>query len=195
MSQSGGELKTGKAVIPTSLWYRFNDSVNHQDVVDFLNGISQKLTDHHRQLGINLINLPVFKRLMTSMMGWGVEFTEGPLALLLLFALRANFNQKSGLGSAFEVCDDSGTLLPDSFEQLDQYLDEFLDAYCIANGWHSEGDYLVKGKIILNESATKFGREMFISIEKIRPFALTMGCMPGYFDLSLLESTVAPAFF
>ena len=182
--------------IPASLWYSTSSNVSHAVIVDFLSVISSNLSEQHKVLGLNLINLSIFKRLMSDDWGnWAVEYSEGPLALLLIFALRAHLNDKYGVDNAVQIADDRNLILPKEFEQLDTYLDEFLNAYCIANGWHSDEDFSVKGKSVLCESATSFGREMFVSIERIRPFAVMMGCFPGFVDLSALETNVPAGFF
>lgn len=188
-------LRSSTIVIPESLWYNVGPDVLYSDVIDFVNEVATKLREHNELLGINLVNISLFKELNQGKSNSSVDYKDGPLALLLIYALRTHLNLKYQITDAVQVCDDIGRFLPDRFEQLDQYLDEFFDAYCVANGWHRQGDFLLKGKSILLESAALFGREMFTSLEKIRPFAVTMGCLPNYVDLSLVKTSVHSAFF
>ncbi len=184
--------------LPAGIWFRISPDITLQDVQHFLTETANSLAEIYESEAIRLVDLPVYKHLFKGQ-NCGADISEGPLALLLLFALRLHFNEKclreNGEENAVQVVDDDNTILPDRFDQLGEYLSETFEAFCIFHGWIKKGDVLKYGQNLLLDTAKKMNMESHTSAQGIKSIAIAMGCLPGYVDLSNVKSVVASAYF
>ena len=118
--------------------------------------------------------------------------SEGPLAILLLFALRRYFKTQSGLtvsGDLVQIADDSNNMLPDSFDDLSDLVMEG----CVALFDHA--GYLNDDLTINQEAARKDNVQHYVSLSNIRQLAIAMGCIEAPIDLTVIPTDTTAAYF
>lgn len=188
----------GKNVIQTSLWYRISNFIIENDIVVFLKNISDELAKIDMNEAKKLKELPVYKSLQQGKLTGGAEFKEGPLSVLLLYALRRHFKE-SGLphvsGDLVQIADDSNNLLPEKYEDLSEYIDETCEALFVDNGWLKEGQSLIDGGERLLSIADQHNMSHYVSVSNIKQIAIVMGCLDAPIDLTGIQTETKPAFF
>lgn len=158
--------------VPATLWFWISDQVSDLQILDFLESSLNTMTEQFRQQAETLASLPVFKSLSQGQRTGGAELSEGPLAVLLLFALRRHLReQRPAADLSFdpsEIADDNNELLPDSFEQL---FEQF----------SSEKEYQDMRKACPPSD--------------FRKYAIALGAIEAPIDLIAIQSDTKAAFF
>lgn len=158
--------------LPRQFWFRISTQVPDAQIQTFLASALNNLTEQFRDQAKALASLPVFKNLLSGCHSGGAEVSEGPLALLLLFALRRHLTEQSPSASLsfapIEIVDDDNTLLTDSF-------DELAELY----------------------GASKEFSDMRKSCPPadFRKYAIALGAIEAPIDLTVIESNTKAAFF
>jgi len=186
------ESEDNVSSIPSSLWYRLSSAVSVSQVHDFLDATITALADEYSEDSLKLKELSVYKSLKQGDMSGGAEMSEGPLAVLLLFALRRYFKTTSGLavtGDLVQIADDSNNMLPDCFDDLSDLVMES----CVALFDHA--GYLNDDLTINQEAARKNNVQHYVSFSNIRQLAIAMGCIEAPIDLTVIPSNTTAAYF
>lgn len=192
----------GKAVfsdaLPATLWYRISKQVPHSVIRDYLN-ITVHLLSEQDETELNrLQQLSIFKALSTDSNNGGAEYSEGPLAVLLLFGLRRYVNQIAGPNGSAEfvqIADDSNNLLPDRLELLGKYIEETCIEFFVSNGWADSTDNLHSESYLFETLAIKHSVQHYTSIPAIKKLAILMGCIDAPIDLAIIRTETKAAFF
>ena len=161
--------ETEEEHLPTSLWYQVSALVIEQELMDFLDTTILNLAEDNESVAERLQKLPVFNTLNQCKLNGGAEYTEGPLALLLLFALRRHFRELNRISISDDLvhlADDNNNLVPDKFSDLEHYIEDMSQA---ANDYYPE--------------------------DVIKDIAIAMGCMNAPINLSSLTTGTKAAFF
>lgn len=178
--------------IPSSLWYRFSSLVPEQQVQDFLDITIDALADENADDSLKLKELPIFQSLKQGNTSGGAEMSEGPLAILLLFALRRYFKLNQNLavaGDLIQIADDNNNMLPTDFEELGELVMES----CVA--LFADMGCLNVDLTIDKEAAQKNNVQHYISLSNIKQLAIAMGCMEAPIDLTVIQTETKAAFF
>lgn len=172
------DLKATIDPIPSSLWYRFSKQSDPKSTQrlreilgDFLVITVANLASESEEAAKKLKSLPLFKNLHDAKLSGGVEYEEGPLAILLLFALRqfcnTNWIGNRDTGDLIQIADDNNNLLPHQFEALEPYIIE----------------------------ADQGKTPPYLSLKAITSIAVAMGCISAPIDLTALQTSTRAAFF
>lgn len=183
--------------LPDGLWYRLWNDVPVSAIRDYL-GITTHLVSEHCALELErLIQLPTYKALYAGKKSGGADFTEGPLALLLLFGLRRylyDIAGSSGSTEIMQIANDGGGLLPERFTSIDAYVRTYTTGLFEHNQWlnnRTSGDW--------NEYVDGVARQHnllhYTSLTGIKPLAIMMGCIDAPIDLTVIRSERKAAFF
>ena len=186
------ESEDSVSSIPSSLWYRLSSVVSVSQVQDFLDSTITALADEYAEDSLKLKDLPVYASLQQGELSGGAEMSEGPLAILLLFALRRYFKTQSGLivsGDLVQIADDSNNMLPDCFDDLSDLVMES----CVALFEHA--GYLNDDLTINQEAARKNNVQHYVSLSNIRQLAIAMGCIEAPIDLTVIPTDTTAAYF
>lgn len=158
--------------LPEQFWFRISTQVPETQIASFLASVLNAFTEQFRDEATTLASLPVFKSLLSGSHSGGAELSEGPLAILLLFALRRHLTEQSPSASLsfapIEIVDDDNTLLTDSFDELAELYGaskEFSDMRKIC----PPADF--------------------------RKYAIALGAIEAPIDLTVIESNTKAAFF
>lgn len=192
------EVNVDQDKMPTTLWYRVSKQVPHSVIRDYLNITEHLLSEQNETELIRLKQLPVFKALSTDSNSGGAEYSEGPLAVLLLFGLRRFVNEKAGPNGSAEfvqIADDSNNLLPDRLEHLGKYIEETCIELFVSNGWASLSDNLHSESYLFETLAIKHDLQHYTSIPAIKKLAILMGCIDAPIDLAVIRTETKAAFF
>lgn len=193
-------MKPNLSPIPANLWFRVSSELPPEKLREAMDQIHSKLVDEHPKDADRLFYLPVYRALYNGTKNSGAEYSEGPLALLLLFALRRHFrgpgspSDNSG-GELFQVSDDSNNLLPDDFDDLGAYVIEMCEAWLIRLNRLEEGASLAEGDDAILEAAKTVEASHYASVKTIEKIATVMGCIEPRIDLSATPTKVENAFF
>lgn len=193
-------LKPSLKPIPSNLWFRVSSELPLEKLRAAMDHIHSQLVDEHSKDADRLFYLPVYRELYNGTKNSGAEYSEGPLALLLLFALRRHFrgsaspSDYSG-GELFQVSDDSNNLLPDDFDDLGAYLMEMCEAWLVRLNRLEEGASLTSGDSVVFEAAKAVDASHYTSVKSIEKIATAMGCLEARIDLSATPTKVENAFF
>lgn len=158
--------------IPNQFWFRISTQVPETQIASFLASVLNTFTEQFRDEATTLASLPVFKSLLSGNHSGGAEISEGPLAILLLFALRRHLTEQGPSASLsfapIEIVDDDNTLLTDRF-------DELAELY----------------------AASKEFSDMRKSCPPadFRKYAIALGAIEAPIDLTVIESNTKAAFF
>lgn len=186
-------------LIPTSLWYRIGKMVSRSQVNDFLIATRNNLAEVDTVEAQRLESLSVYQDLLNSEFSSGAELKEGPLGVLLLFSLRRYFKglEKDWVASPslVQIADDNNQMLPDDFEDLEDFVRESCESYFVANGWMKPGDTSKHGEIHLVSIGVREGLDQYTSLKAIKTLAMAMGCFEQPIDLSVIETEQKAAFF
>lgn len=192
-----GDTESGN-IIPTSLWYRVSGLVPVGSIRDFLNTTTHLLTGQYEEEVEKLKQLSIYNSLYNGELSGGVEFSEGPLGLLLLFGLRRyfqDFDLPPISGDLVQIADDSNNILPDRFGALGDYVTECCENFFVSNGWLSKGQVLVDGTERLQVVGKVYGFEHYTSITEIKQLAIAMGCIDAPIDLTVIQTDHKAAYF
>jgi hypothetical protein len=108
-------------IIPESYWFSIDELVTPRMIRDWLQTARQSLADQCFTKAEELVALPVYESLLQGKRNGGAELSEGPLAVLLLFALRRHLRFTAFGAMAVDrvqIADDNNALLTDKFEEL-----------------------------------------------------------------------------
>ncbi len=163
--------------LPTSLWYRFSMQSDPKSLEALEELIEEFLitTDHNlakesiEDLN-NIKSLPLYQNLLGAKINGGVEFKEGPLAILFLFALRCFCNNKwtrNQDGDLVQIADDDNNLLSHEFEAIEPYI--------IASSKEVDSPYS--------------------SLQAVNSIAIALGCKSAPINLSVMQTNTRAAFF
>lgn len=164
--------------LPTSLWYRFSKQSDPKSTSKlreilrtFLITTVANLASECEEALMELTSTPLYKNLHDAKLSGGVEYEEGPLAILLLFALRRFCNTKwignQETGDLIQIADDNNNLLPHQFEALAPYI-----------------------------KASSIERTPSYSpLNAITDIAIAMGCISAPVNLTALQTSTKAAFF
>lgn len=178
--------------IPSSLWYRLSNLVPNNQVQDFLNLTITALADEYAEDSLKLKELPLFQSLQQGDTSGGVEMSEGPLAVLLLFALRRYFKLHDDLpvaGDLIQIADDNNNMLPTNFDEMGEIVMES----CVA--MFADTDCLNDDLTINQEAVRKNNVQHYISLSNIKQLAIAMSCMEAPIDLTIIRTETKAAFF
>ncbi|UZE97261.1 hypothetical protein [Alkalimarinus alittae] len=177
--------------LPTSLWYRIHDQVSLADMSDFLKSTVSNLAAYDKRQSEYLQATPVYKLLQFGNSNGCAEYKEGPLGVLLLFALRRYFQEKVEhlfhSGGLVQIADDNNNMLPDRFEDLGDYITDSCRQLFNELGFDDE--------MFILPTAKPVGMEHYSSIKTIKQLAIAMGCINAPIDLSVLQIETKAAFF
>ncbi|MCG8613792.1 MAG: hypothetical protein MI864_25055 [Pseudomonadales bacterium] len=195
--------------IPATLWYRVSNQASVNLVRDYLNTTLYLLSGKYNAEARKLKELPIFEQLYEGKMSGGAEYKEGPLAVLLLFGLRRYLNDIAELPASVDfvqIADDSNTMLPSRFADLDDYIIKTCIELFSANGWlkgyenihwptHLDGLQALVCQRSIHEVAEKMGIEYYTSLSAIKQLAIAMGCIDAPIDLTVIRTDKKAAFF
>ena len=146
-----------------------------------------------------LAKLPVFLALNNGELNGGVEFKEGPLAILLLFALRRSFILETSTspvqGDLVQVSDDFNNILPDDFYDLGPYIVDSGEVMFVWYGWTRRNSVHESGVNCFSEEAVKSNLSELCSLGSIKQLAIAMSCIEAPFVFSEINTETAAAFF
>ena len=194
---SNGDTDSGN-IIPTSLWYRVSGLVPVNSIRDYLNTTTHLLSGQYEGEIERLKQLSVYKSLYDGELSGGVEFSEGPLGLLLLFGLRRyfqDFDRSPVSGNLVQIADDNNNILPDRFSELGDYIEECCEDFFNSNGWLGKGQVLIDGTKRLQVVGKVYGFEHYTSITEIKQLAIAMGCIDAPIDLTVIQTEKKAAYF
>lgn len=178
--------------IPDTLWYRLSGLVPVLQVQEFLDTTLTALAEEHEEDALKLKALPIFHELQQGTLSGGVEMSEGPLAVLLLFAFRRYLKANDDLivaGDLVQIADDNNNLLPDCFDDLGELVVES----CVALFAHC--GYLNFDLTIDQEATRKNNVQHYVSLSNIRQLAIAMGCIDAPIDLTIISTETTAAYF
>lgn len=183
--------------LPDALWYRVSNQVPVNVIRDYL-GITIHLVSEHCALELErLIQLPTYKALYAGKKSGGADYTEGPLALLLLFGLRRYLNDIAGFSGSSEImqiANDASELLPERFANIEAYVRSYAIGLFEHNGWlnnRTSADW----KEYVDGVARQHNLPHYTSITGIKPLAIMMGCIDAPIDLTAIRTETKAAFF
>ena len=107
--------------LPSSFWYRVSAQVSDHQMRDWLDTTSDAFAEQFCDKAEELEQLPVFQSIYHGKHSGGAEISEGPLALLLLFALRRHFLETASADTSSElvqIADDNNQILTTRFDEL-----------------------------------------------------------------------------
>lgn len=194
-------FKSNLSPIPVNLWFRRTGDIPLAFLRAAIDSIHSQLAVNNPTDADRLFYLPVTRALYNGAENGGAEYCEGPLALLLLFALRRHFREPGEVAGSpemypyFQVSDDSNNLLPDDFDDLGAYIMEMCEAWLTEIGKIEDGASLEKGDSAVLEAAASFGVSHYTSVKSIEKIATVMGCIDPRIDLSATPTKVENAFF
>ena len=177
--------------IPAQLWYRANAVVCKDDVCEFVMDTLENLKQHDLREALSLEAKPTVQALMDGKLTGGVEAGhEGPLTVLLLFALRRHLNKRfpDQKGECFHIADDHNNLLPSDYFKLGALIENEAYAFAKHTGLLSLND-------VYTEALKEAQFEHYLSLEGLKPFAIAMDCIEAPIDMSAIQTTTKAAFF
>jgi hypothetical protein len=183
--------------IPDALWYRVSNQIPVNVIRDYLNITIQLVTEHDAEELARLIQLPTYKALYAGKKSGGADYTEGPLALLLLFGLRRYLNDVAGSPVSEEImqiANDGSELLPERFADIGDYVRSYAIGLFEHNGWfgnRTSGDWME----YVDGVAKQHNLSHYTSVAGIKPLAITMGCIDAPIDLAVIRTETKAAFF
>lgn len=181
-----------EVAIPSSLWYRASSKIRKLELAVFLGDTVQNLRDYDSHEADCLESLPIYKALMNGDMNSGADYEEGPLAILLLYAIRRHFQHDAehlfNGGDLFQISDDSNCMLPDRFDDIGEYISESCKALFIKRGWMSEGENFLN-------VAEHVNKQHYTTVIAIKPLATALGCIEAPVDFSVIQTEIRAAFF
>lgn len=183
--------------IPDALWYRVSNQVPVNVIRDYLNITIQLVSEHSNEELERLIQLPTYKALYAGKKSGGADYTEGPLALLLLFGLRRYLNDVAGSPLSTEImqiANDGSELLPERFADIEDYVRSYAIGLFEHNGWfgnRTSGDW----KEYVDGVAGQHNLSHYTSVTGIKPLAIMMGCIDAPIDLTVIRTETKAAFF
>lgn len=107
--------------LPSSLWYHVSSKVSDHQMRDWLDATSDRFAEQFCDMAEELEQLPVFQSIYHGKYSGGAEISEGPLALLLLFAFRRHFRKSDTsdtLRGPVQIADDNNQLLTSDFDEF-----------------------------------------------------------------------------
>lgn len=159
-------------IIPNQFWFRISTQVPETQIAGFLASVLNTFTEQFRDEATTLASLPVFKSLLGGSHSGGAELSEGPLAILLLFALRRHLTEQGPSASLsfapIEIVDDDNTLLTDSFDELAE---------------------------LYGTSKEFSDMRQSCPTADFRKYAIALGAIEAPIDLTVIESNTKAAFF
>lgn len=186
------------SAIPTALWYRINRPSQMSEVLERLDAIKTKLIEDWPTEARILQSLTLYKDLKQELISGSHEFTGGPLGVLLLHSLRRHFSDRtlnSEKSSLIDIADDYNNLLPDRFDDLNDYIFDSCASYLELMGYMSKTERSLLGDEHVLDVAKKHGVEHFTSVKNIKELAIAMGCINAPIDLSAIRPDQQSAFF
>jgi hypothetical protein len=153
-----------------SVWFTIGVKIDSTLIDDYLDDALINL----ESLDAYLQGLVAYIEISTHKRQGQIEFTEGPMGLLLVFGLRrflASNSFSSGTkGYQFLIADDDGQILSDDFERL---------------------------KTVIKAATSEFpgDRKHYVSLDALKPYAIALGCIDAPIDLSAIAATTSAAFF
>lgn len=183
--------------IPDALWYRVSNQIPVNVIRDYLNITIQLVTEHDAEELARLIQLPTYKALYAGKKSGGADYTEGPLALLLLFGLRRYLNDVAGppvSEEIMQIANDGSELLPERFADIGDYVRSYAIGLFEHNGWlgnRTSGDWME----YVDGVAKQHNLSHYTSLAGIKPLAITMGCIDAPIDLAVIRTETKAAFF
>tara|TARA_Y100001970_G_scaffold26957_1_gene32594 strand:- start:7709 stop:8533 length:825 start_codon:yes stop_codon:yes gene_type:complete len=183
--------------LPDALWYRVSNQVPVNVIRDYLNITIQLVSEHSNEELERLIQLPTYKALYAGKKSGGADYTEGPLALLLLFGLRRYLNDVAGSPLSTEImqiANDGSELLPERFADIEDYVRSYAIGLFEHNGWfgnRTSGDW----KEYVDGVARQHNLSHYTSVIGIKPLAIVMGCIDAPIDLTVIRTETKAAFF
>jgi len=178
--------------IPPSLWYKISKKIPRNMLTEYLETTLENLKQHDEHEAKILASTSVYRALLENERNGGVEYQEGPLAILLLFSLRRYVRDKFYLSpkdsDLVQIADDFNELLPMNAYDIDNYLMETCKAWFISKGWMKEGENLI-------ESTKGNGKQHYVSMSALQNLAIAMGCIDAPINLTEIESDIKAAFF
>jgi len=179
--------------VPANLWYQFRDPhFDRSEVQDFLNDTMFSLAKDFRHEAEILVSLPIFKALRQGNKNGGAEMSEGPLGILLLFALRKHFQVDGlmpGADDFIRLADDNSVIMPNDFHAFSDLIVES----CVA--------FLESHHCVRQDGSTDFelvqrkGFQRFASLAATKELAIAMGCMEAPINLLAIASDRRASFF
>lgn len=158
--------------IPNQFWFRISTQVPETQIASFLASVLNTFAEQFRDEATTLASLPVFKSLLSGSHSGGAELSEGPLAILLLFALRRHLTEQGPSASLsfapIEIVDDDNTLLTDSFDELAE---------------------------LYGTSKEFSDMRQSCPTADFRKYAIALGAIEAPIDLTVIESNTKAAFF
>lgn len=183
--------------IPDALWYRVSNQIPVNVIRDYLNITIQLVTEHDAEELARLVQLPTYKALYAGKKSGGADYTEGPLALLLLFGLRRYLNDVAGSPVSEEImqiANDGSELLPERFADIGDYVRSYAIGLFEHNGWfgnRTSGDWME----YVDGVAKQHNLSHYTSVAGIKPLAIAMGCIDAPIDLAVIRTETKAAFF
>lgn len=183
--------------LPQELWYRVSNQVPVTAIRDFLGITVHLVSEHCAEELERLIQLPTYKALNAGKKSGGADYSEGPLALLLLFGLRRYLNDVAGFSVSTEImqiASDESELLSERFSDLDAYVRSFAISLFEHNGWlndRTSADW----KEYVDGVARQHNLSHYTSVTGIKPLAILMGCIDAPIDLTAIRTETKAAFF
>lgn len=130
-----------------ALWYRVSNQVSVNVIRDYLHITIQLVAEYSDEELGRLIQLPTYKALYAGKKIGGADYTEGPLALMLLFGLRRYLKDVAGSPLSTEImqiADDESEPLPERFADIEDYVRSCAIGLFEHNGWfgnRTSGDW------------------------------------------------------
>lgn len=183
--------------LPDAMWYRVSNQVPVNVIRDYLNITIQLLSEHSDEELERLIQLPTYKALYAGKKSGGADYTEGPLALLLLFGLRRYLKNVAGsplFTEIMQIASDGSELLPERFADIEDYVRSYAIGLFEHNGWlgnRTNGDW----EEYVDGVAKQHLLSHYTSVAGIKPLAIAMGCIDAPIDLAFIRTQTKAAFF
>jgi len=178
--------------ISTSLWYRIRHHTPIRLINDYLNITIHLLSERHEEDLETLKKLPIFLALQEGKMCGGVDYKEGPLALMLLFGLRRYLKDVAfDEPDLMHIANDMDELLPERFADITHYVEMFCESLFTANGWMSNQ----APKASIDGIAQQYDLSHYTSKTGIQSLSIAMGCIDAPIDLTVIRTEKKAAFF
>lgn len=160
--------------MPSTLWYRISKQVSIDQVREFLDTTVTNLAQEDPDAANKLVELDVYKSLYMGNLSDGAEYQEGPMGILLLFALRRHFLSEGD--AAVQLADDSINEFPESFDDIGSYIEESMIAS-------------------VNVAALEWQITSSDKLDAVKQLAIAMGCIEAPINLAVIQAETKAAFF
>ena len=162
--------------MPSTLWYRISKQVSIDQVREFLDTTVTNLAQEDSDAANKLVELDVFKSLYKGNLNGGAEYQEGPMGILLLFALRRRFDCYSTYRDAIQLADDNINVIPESFDDIGSYIEESMIAS-------------------VSVAALEWQATSSDKLDAVKQLAIAMGCIEAPINLAVIQTDTKAAFF